>query len=72
MKVRSENPQAQPSPRTSFGEDILTRRKLPPHRLENTSIRANLASAPCCPLAVPSAFMFQEAPKIIDSIVDYL
>lgn len=46
VKVRSENLQAQSFPRTSFREDIITRWKLPPHRLENTSIRANLASAP--------------------------
>lgn len=46
VKVRTENLQAQPSPRTSSREDIITRWKLPPHRVENTSIRANLASTP--------------------------
>lgn len=33
-------------PRTSSREDIVTRWKLPSHRLDNTSIRANLASTP--------------------------
>lgn len=53
------------------GWELITRRKAASTPTRNTKIRASWATAACCPLALPCAFMFQEVPKIINSVLDY-